>query len=261
MRMIRRTAALLMTMILLLSLFGGSALADGYSFKKLTTGKWLAARYSNADQTTVYTISLSKATMLTFSMKNNTDKEEVSFTITKSKPGTSPVVYFVSKKLNDKSSSFRCALPKGTFYLRVKSDAAKPKAKFKVSTANVDNKGNYSPATAIALKAGTKVTVAQLPMDDYMRWYRIKVSTKRALTVRVALDEYAGKDKPGDYIWSVRMFNRDLKYNYNNRGDKDSVTGVWKTPVVPAGTYYLCVVNQQFFSTSSAGKVITFWWK
>jgi len=257
MRSIRKAVALMLAMVLLAAVFGGSALADSYRVKTMKAGTWYKAQSQSGSSQVVYKLKLTKDMILSFSMKGNTTDNKVYIYVYYDKACTDRLA---SVTLEDKQIAFKRALGKGTYYFRFLSDADKPAAKVRVSTSTVQDKANYRPSKALSLKSNKAVTVAQLPMNTYDRWYRIKLPTEKSITISVNTDKVLNKYHPGDYIVCFKLLTKDLGHyiNYNN---KDYDKGVWKTSVLPAGTYYLLISEPLNIGGGDWGNVVTFKWK
>lgn len=248
----RARMALLLAVALLAVMFGGTALADTKT-KTMKVGSWVAVQSRDDATQKIYVLKLTKNSILNISMKNNNGKDEVRIEIFRD---AACKTVCMRQNIKDKMLSFQGALLKGTYYCRFTVDSAKSKAKVRVKTSKYTNKSNYTMDRAITLAPKTKVTVVQTPMDDYCRYYKIKLK-KNTLSCRVFSKDRRYPDRPGYHLYSIKLFS---SYGGYLEAEYDDYTSVKKYTNLSPGTYYIRVGDYGFSSGDDAGTIISFWW-
>ena len=125
------------------------------------------------------------------------------------------------------SKTIKVAVSKGTYYLHYLGGEGNEMACIKYTFTPIKQPTNYCKAKAISLKSGTKKTMYQTPKYGFVRYFKIKVSSKKKITV------YAESDIT---IISSKGKIYDTTSSYL---DDNAITKYRTTKKLPAGTYYL----------------------
>ncbi len=127
---------------------------------------------------------------------------------------------------SDSVKTYNFVLPKGTYFLR-----GYEKYRFKYQFIKYKNKANYKASKAVWLKAGKKTAVVQSRGHNYDRWYKIKLTKKKRVTVW-GPEDVAIYDAKHQYVRVTKDYNAD--------GNKHSSYDKLK-----AGTYYIRVFGDR----------------
>ncbi len=236
-------------LVLVIALMPAPVSAADYTIKTLNAGTWAKASYNyNTGKSTYYMITVPKSGALTFTLQSDDNYSGVG--IFKSKSDAVNYTFKNSVRwvnYSDKSKSV--AVDAGTYYLRVEAD--KCKYSFKATA----NKANYRKTKALALKAGTKLWIAQSPNANYSRWYKITTTSKKKL--------YIASN------WGRYYSNVENIAIYNSKGKRietianGSELKICTKSKMPKGTYYICVSTTYSYpgdNDYAFGNVITLKW-
>lgn len=234
MKTMNRRIALILAVVMIWACFGCAALADGEKFVTATTGKALKVKAS-----TVYKLKVPKYSIVTITMSNKAGSR-VSVGLYGTKDFDGPFVSGCNIYTEDKNAEVSRVLGKGVYYIKSKeepdydSKVTTPTATIKLTVTPVADDKNYSPSTAKLIKAYKKTRVAISPMTLYTRWYKIKLTKNKKLSIY-------GQDSDGRTIedWDVYVLNSKLeqvKMVYNGSSVKPGLISQEK---LPAGTYYI----------------------
>ena len=160
----------------------------------------------------------------------------------------------VSKFPDTAKGNISYALKKGTYYVEMydgysfSSYTPTAKVKFEWQDASIINKNNYCRAKAISLDAKTAARVAQTPTQDYVRWYKIKLTKSQKLSINVLNGSYS-------YI-------RVLSPSYTSYETSYSKGTLTTTEKLSSGTYFICV-NDMYnsYKRNVLGEYIVFKWQ
>ncbi len=157
-----------------------------------------------------------------------------------------PVIFF-----GESGKNFY-TLRKGTYYVDMYENATNPTTivKFNWTLVSTYDKANYSKLTAEPLKADTIEHVAQVGKYAYTRWYKIKVSKEKKLTIKTPYGNGGNSSYGGIYLLNSK--SRIISLNYS---EKEIVTA----GTVPAGTYYITVRKPELYK--GVGSYVAFKWK
>ena len=140
------------------------------------------------------------------------------------------------------SGQMTLALSKGTYYAQMydgySTDSEKPTTKVTFTVTKTVNKTNYCKVKAVSLASGTNVKIGQTRSYNYDRWYKIKLSAKKVITVTT--------NKGQGY--SVKLYDANGNKIQCTNGDKKVVT----EDKQPAGTYYICVSADDYLYSASS---------
>ena len=119
-----------------------------------------------------------------------------------------------------------CVLPKGTFYIRLWDTGSKTNLRWTFT--KVANKANYCRPKALSISKGKTYTAISYYGKEHDRWYKVKLTSKRALYIKC-------KSIDGDGVGA------DIAV-YDARGIKKKVklsNITYRTAKLPKGTYYI----------------------
>lgn len=146
------------------------------------------------------------------------------------------------------SSTYYKVLPKGTYYIRSSCDLS-----LKWSFTKINHKSNYCRAKAASLKKGKKAAVVFDYGYEYAKWYKIKLTKKKKITVtKKVMDTLSPRT--------------DLVI-YNSRGVRvqcSMLSGYrYQTAKLPKGTYYIMVLRSfdRYESSFYEGRLDQITWK
>ena len=146
------------------------------STKTITEGEWLYA-HSNADY---YKIVVSGEGYLTITSKSETAIPY--YEILNSKKHVFSDQSFVDGGF-DGSETIKVAVSKGTYYIHYFGDEDCDTACVKYTFTPIKQKTNYCKAKVITLKRGKTTKIYQTPKYGFDRYYKIRLSTARKITV------------------------------------------------------------------------------
>lgn len=207
--------------------------------KTLKQNAWFTQK---TDQSYTYNkITVPSDGYITITMAGNNDKSHVDIWLYDKKKSYSNGTLCTSEK----TMTVKCAVSKGTYYLRGSSyDSYKYKWKFTKAV----NKPNYTASKALALKANKEVVVVNTPKDTYDRWYKIKLTKKKSINYW-----YSG-------YGYVTLYDEDME-QLDTLYDEDE--GCYYTrKLLPKGTYYVRVGASYYYESSlNRANLTTFKWK
>ncbi|MCR5795360.1 MAG: hypothetical protein K6G61_08495 [Solobacterium sp.] len=215
-----------------------------------TNRHYNSSTYSYTQNKTLYKMVLSADSAVNFKWAGNTGGR-LNINIYADAAETKSVGYV---SVSGSSGHFIHALGKGTYYIRMydgTSDSgytATSKVRIIITAATKINKNNYCRANAISLAKNTTVQIAQTPNYDYVRWYKIKLTSAQVINV------YTNKGM--GYL--VRLYDSKLNSLSCASGTKQVTT----QDKQPKGTYYIKVSAYGLFgSYDRKGAFIALKWK
>lgn len=253
MKRINRMLALLLA-LLLISAFAAPALAVSpeFTLKTLPLKQWIDVE-KNAWGLSLYKVKIGADSRMTINWRNCTDSNYyfLLFKTSAAAASGSAAGPLISLGPDDKAAgSKNIAVAKGTYYAYFICDVNNehPAGQVKVSTAQLTDRKNYTPASAYALKRNTLEKISQVPLKAHVSWYRISLTKKQKITV--ATNEGAeGK---------ITIYDKGMKQVNVSTSSKKVVT----SNTCPKGTYYIRVGENTWFNNRyTADSYITLKWK
>lgn len=220
-----------------------------YKIISLSQKKWITAKQDSYNKNTnTYTCYLYKITVPanSFIRVDSKSKSKI-IRIFKSinmkdRPNNSDPIFDLDKK-----TLYRCVLPKGTYYIYADAGTT-----FKWRSFTTKNPTNFCRSRSVRLKAGYKKTEVFNIGYEFGRWYKISLTTKKPITVTMKqMDECA---------WGVTFSV------FNSHGSdvncKSVGNSLYRTAVLPKGTYYIQVDGGDFLDYHDFGnRICQFWWR
>lgn len=145
---------------------------------------------------------------------------------------------------SDKKVTVKYAVAKGTYYLKGRSYY---NYKYKYTFTKAVNKTNYTASKALNLKANSEVVIVNTPMNGYDRWYKIKLTKKKAITYW----------RTGSS--TINLYDSDFEQLDTLYDDEDDSYCTKK--VLPKGTYYVRIREYNYYSARNRANIATFKWK
>ena len=219
MKQIKKIFCIIMTVAFVLA-FACPASNAYAATKSITEGEWKNAH----SETDYYKVVVEGEGYITLTSK--CDEDGAYYEILNSKKHTFSDKSFVDcGYYGDKT--IKVAVSKGTYYIHFFGDEGCDTACVKYTFTSIKQKTNYCKAKAITLKAKTKVKFYQTPKYGFDRYFKIKLSTKKKITVYSDsyIDIFSSKGKQYDTTTDFA----DDSVNYKHRTTKK----------LPAGTYYI----------------------
>ena len=127
----------------------------------------------------------------------------------------------------DGNKTIKVAVSKGTYYIHYFGDTDCDTACVKYTFTSIKQPKNYCKAKAITLKRGTKKKMYQTPKYGFNRYFKIKLGSKRKISV------YSES-----YIHIFNSKGKDFDYSVDFTDD-GNVLKFRTTKKLPAGTYYI----------------------
>ena len=233
-----RWLTLALVLAMLCSVMGTMAMAEGRTFVTLKPGKTVNIQGGVPEENrTVYKLILKKDSVVTVSITNTTNNNNVSVNVYTSKNLDSKNnVMSMYYEAEYKTTSTMRALKKGTYYidaeedLPYEADPSDARARLKVTVVDALTGDNYAASRATELKARKVVTVGQLVTSRYFRWYKLKLKKKQVLSIH-----YEEDDSFSTLLHNC-IYDSKLRSIY-----LDFSTPHWakSKEKLPAGTYYI----------------------
>ena len=143
--------------------------------------------------------------------------------------------------------SVNVVLPKGIYYFGLRYDSTAFKYKF----TKYVTKANYKGTKALWWGANKKIAIVQTPGHNFERWYKIKVTKNKRITIWGADD--------------IDLFNakrQALRITEKTNSDGKTFTSYSK---LKPGTYYIRILGEKLRYRYSSypwyGSVSIVWWK
>ena len=240
----------IITLILTMLVFGSisAQAAEKIVYKQLKPGQTVTQNYFTYDDDdynaiwTYYYFSVPSPGLVTFTL----DNVDISLYRSKYKPTLKDSNDYFAYSYDDKKVTY--ALDRGTYYLRVEAEGgSKAKCKAKYSFKKAAFAKNYCASKAAKLGKIKTVQIAQTPKNHYVRWYKIVLKKKQAIT-------YFTND--GDI---VNIYDDDMENIETERAGAESSRYFTKTKLAK-GTYY-AKVSYNYYDIRSGKGYITFKWQ
>jgi len=228
MKQTSRVFALLLAALLLLAVIPAPSLAAA-RIVTMQKDYWYGLKSVKKDST-YYKLNLSSDSIVTVYWRNVNEWAGVTFYSRAS--GSAGIC---EASIHERNGSAAVALAKGTYYIRMGYDGEKGSSipQVRVIVKKPVNKANYSKSKAVALSANTKVRIAQTDNNSYDRWYRIKLTKKKVVTLKA----------PQHYTSSILLYNSKSEKIACKRGEYKIVS----KNALSAGTYYIRVKTPNEF--------------
>ncbi len=238
MRQMKKIFCIVMTIAFVLTFVSPASTADAAT-KSITEGEWLNA-YSGEDY---YEIEITGAGYLTLTSKTDNEGYIPYYEILNSKKKTFSDDSFVSDE-----EPIDVIVSSGTYYIHYFGEESDDTACVKYTFTPIKDKKNYCKAKAISLKAGNKVKIYQIPKRGFNRYFKIKLGSKKKITVysECNIDIFNAKGKDLDV--SSAFAEDDIGFNGLKYRTKKKL---------PKGTYYIVVRVDNPFKSA----IDTVWWQ
>jgi len=195
-----------------------------------------------------YKLVLKEDSLCKFAYSNNNDLASDIDIYLDSKRSKVVKYNFIKKK----SGNLYVVLKAGTYYIDMYDGYTASKATtvvtFTSTAVTKVNKNNYCRAKALSLASGKYAQVAQSPMYDYTRWYKIKVPK----TKKIVFNAPAG-GASSIYVYSTDLTRYYTDYNSDN-------TKATTEEKLPAGYYYVYIPSYGSYRQGACGQFISFKW-
>ncbi len=144
----------------------------------------------------------------------------------------------ICKYMLSGSKTYNMVLPKGTYYLYAdKKGTMEVKYTFKAS----ENTKNYDRASATKLNRNKKTTIVFNDGHEYSRWFKVKVSSKKKITITLKQLDGNKIDKVTDYFTVFGPTGKKIKCS------KTSGNNYKTSEALAAGKFYYIRVDYPFF--------------
>ena len=245
MKQMQRTVALVLALVVVMAAFSTGALAaDSYRVETLKKGTWYKLPSGSSDNT-IYKLALSTDSIVTVKWKGNKTGEAILYFYPNTKCDD-----YIKHCIYDKepSGSEMVPLTKGTYYIQMYEYKEEPTTQVKVTVQKAVNQNNYCRAKAVSLKPNKTVKIAQTADYCYDRWYRIRLNSKKTVTITT-------NEGNADYI---RLYDSKMQRVDCTSGSRKVIT---EDPI-KKGTYFIRVMSPDdyFYVDEYVGTYITLSW-
>ncbi len=232
MKNMKKIFCMIMTIAFVLT-FACPVSAEDADTETLTEGEWMNVHSSDA----YYRVVVDCEGYITLTSKTESEDNVPYYEILNSKKKPFSVFSSVDGGIYD-TETIDVAVSKGTYYIHYFGYDDDETACVKYNFTPIKQKKNYCKAKALTLKAGTKSTIYQTPRRGFNRYFKIKLASKKRITVYS--ESY------------IDLFDSDMKYIETSTSfadDSDLIKA--RTPKkLPKGTYYIVVAVHDPFTSS-----------
>ena len=156
--------------------------------------------------------------------------------------------YFMGYDSYSGKKTFNIVLPKGIYYFGNYGYSSNSVGAFKYKFTKYVNKANYKASKALAWNAGKKVTIVQSPGHNYERWYKVRLTKKKRITV------YGAEN--------IELYDAKHQYVEMTGNEYSDGTVFSSYDKLKAGTYYIRIFGARpYYGNPWYGSVQIVWWK
>ena len=219
MKQMKRIFCVFMMIVFVLTFVSPTSIADAYT-KSITEGEWTNAHSEND----YYKVVVGGEGYITLTSKS--DDGVAYYEILNSKKHEFSDHTYVDGGY-DGNRTIKVAVSKGTYYIHYFGDESNDTACVKYTFTSIKQPTNYCKGKAITLKAGTKKKIYQTPKYGFNRYFKIKLGTKRRISVY---------SESNIFIFNSKGKDLDTDTSFTDDGN---VLKYRTTKKLPAGTYYI----------------------
>ena len=221
MKQMKRIFCIFMMVAFVLTFVSPVSTADAYT-KSITEGEWTYAH----SESNYYKVVVGGEGYITLTSKTDDEDSIPYYEILNSKKHEFSDHTYVDGGVYG-NKTIKVAVSKGTYYIHYFGGDSDDTACVKYTFTSIKQPTNYCKSKAITLKAGTKKKMYQTPKYGFNSYFKIKLGTKRKVTVYSESNITIINSKGKKYETSV-------DYSYDEYINKYKTT-----KKLPAGTYYI----------------------
>ena len=221
MKQMKRIFCVFMMIAFVLTFVSPTSIADAYT-KSITEGEWKNAHSEND----YYKVVVGGEGYITLTSKSDKEGYIPYYEILNSKKHEFSDHTYVDGGY-DGNRTIKVAVSKGTYYIHYFGDESDDTACVKYTFTSIKQPTNYCKGKAITLKAGTKKKMYQTPKYGFNRYFKIKLGTKRRISVY---------SESKIFIFNSKGEDLDTSVDFTDDGN---VLKYRTTKKLSAGTYYI----------------------